>query len=134
MRNLLEKGDNSLKSVRSEAQEARSAAADANNWDLYDQIGYEYDKKVIERIAPYIKKNGAESVLTNKTALKYLEDWIEVPSDWMTNKRGKYVSLGHNAIKKKAYVWPYIKHLFGVDTGATALYDEEKAKLTLRGQ
>lgn len=134
LRNLLDKGDSSLKQLRSDAKEAGYQATKARDFDLYDKIAYEYDKRVIERIAPYIQKNGASNVLTNSTALKYLEDWIMVPNEWMTNKKGKYVSLGHNAKKEKAFVAPYIKYLFGLDTGLSADYDEEKAKLTLRGQ
>lgn len=134
LRNLLEKGDDSLKDARSKMYDERSKAADAKNWDLYDNLGYEYDKKVLERIAPYIKRNGAYSVLTNSTAMDYLEKWIVPPSDFMVDKRGRHVSLGHDASKSDAFRKPYIKYLFGLDTGARADYNIDRAKLEVRGQ
>lgn len=134
LRNILEKKGDSFKSVRSQYKDAREAARKAQDWDKYDEIAYEYDKKLIERIAPYITRNGTSDVLTNSTALDYLEDWIMVPSEWQTNKKGKYVSLGHNASKEKAFARPYLKYLFGLDTGAYANYDIEKPKMTIGGQ
>lgn len=134
LRNLLDGKDSSLSDRKREAKNLRSAAANAKNWDLYNQIIYEYDKEVLNRIADFVFQYGAERVLTNTTALDYLEDWILVPTNWMTNKKGRSVSLGHDASKERAFARPYIKYLFGLDTGTSAIYDESKANLNIKGQ
>lgn len=134
LRNLLEGKNNSLKSAHQNAQNMRSAAANSGNWDAYDQIALEWDRTLLNRISDYITRNSAEHVLTNSTAIDYLENWIMVPSDWMTTKKGKYVSLAHNASKEAAFKRPYLKYLFGVDTGMYAAYDDDKAKIKIKGQ
>lgn len=134
LRNILDGKNNSFKDRRTEMKNLRSKAADAGDWDLYNRITLAYDRELLGRISDYISRNGAGRVLTNTTALDYLEDWIGVPTNWMTNKKGKYVSLGHDASKERAYARPYLKYLFGLDTGLRAPYDENKANLGVIGQ
>lgn len=116
LRNIIEGKVNDLSSARSAAYDARSAAADAQNWDEYDKIGLKFDEQVLQAIAPYVKKYGADNVLTNSSVLDYLEEWFFVPSSYMKSKYGKNVSLAHNASKQRAFVRPYIKELFGLST------------------
>ena len=56
--------------------------------------------------------------------LDYLEEWIIVPNNWMKTKYGKNVSLSHNASKQRAFVRPYIKYLFGLDTNYSSYNDD----------
>lgn len=119
LRNLIEGDLSTLASERSAAYDAREAAAEAKNWDEYDRIGLVFDDKIIDAISPYVKRYGAENVLTNSSVLDYLEEWFFVPTSYMKSKYGKNVSLAHNASKQRAFVRPYIKDLFGVNTGYT---------------
>lgn len=120
LRNLVEGITGNLKSARSAASSARSAAIEAGDYDRYDQIGADFDARVIKAIDPYIKEYGAENVLNNSSVLDYLEEWFFVPSSFMRTKKGKYVpSLANNASKQRAFVRPYIKSLYGVNTGYT---------------
>lgn len=119
LRNLIESDLNNLNAERSAAYDAREAAANAKNWDEYDKIGLRFDDKIIDIISPYIKRYGADNVLTNSAVLDYLEEWFFVPSSYMKSKYGKNLSLAHNASKQRAFVRPYIKTLFGLGTGYT---------------
>lgn len=117
LRNLMEGATDNLKSARSAAYDARSAAMDAGNYDLYDQIGADFDAQVVEAITPYINEHGAENVLNNSSVLDYLEEWFFVPSSYMKTKKGRFIpSLAHNASKQRAFVRSYIKSLYGVGT------------------
>lgn len=116
LKNILEGKNTNLYSARSAARTARSAAANAGNWDEYDRLGLVFDEQVLSLIAPYVEQNGADAVLQNSTVLDYLRDWFFVPSNYMKSKYGKNVSLAHNASKQEAFVRPYIKELFGLST------------------
>ena len=116
LRNIVEGKVNDLSGARSAAYDARNAAANAGNWDEYDKIGLRFDEQVLNTIAPYVKRYGAENVLSNSSVLDYLEEWFFVPSSYMKSKYGKNVSLAHNASKQRAFVRPYIKQLFGLST------------------
>ena len=124
LRNLIENGSTDLKSARTAMYAARNAAYAAGDWDAYDKAGYDYDIQVINTIAPYINRYGAENVLGNSDVLDYLEEWIIVPNNWMKTKYGKNVSLSHNASKQRAFVRPYIKYLFGLDTDYSSYNDD----------
>lgn len=120
LRNLIEGITSDLKSARSAASSARSAAIEAGDYDRYDQIGADFDAKVVKAIDPYIREYGAENVLNNSSVLDYLEEWFFVPSSFMRTKKGRYVpSLANNASKQRAFVRSYIKSLYGVNTGYT---------------
>lgn len=120
LRNLIEGVTSGLKGARSAASSARSDAIASGDYDRYDQIGADFDARVIRAIDPYIKEYGAENVLNNSSVLDYLEEWFFVPSSFMRTKKGKYVpSLANNASKQRAFVRPYIKSLYGVNTGYT---------------
>lgn len=121
LRNLIEGVTNNLKSARSAAYDARSAAMEARNYDLYDQIGADFDAEVVKAITPYVNEYGADNVLSNSSVLDYLEEWFFVPSSYMKTKKNRYIpSLAHNASKQRAFVRSYIKSLYGVDTGYNA--------------
>ena len=117
LRNILEGDVESLKDARSKAYDARSAAAKTGDWDTYEKVGADFDQQLIDAIAPYVKQYGADAVIGNSTVLDYLEEWIFVPNSFMKTKKGKNVSLGNNASKNRAYARPYLKKLFGLNTG-----------------
>lgn len=120
LRNIIEGVTNNLKSARTEAYNARSDAMARKDYDAYDQIGADFDAKVVKAITPYINEYGAENVLNNSSVLDYLEEWFFVPSSYMKTKKNRYVpSLAHNASKQRAFVRSYIKSLYNVDTGYT---------------
>lgn len=116
LKNILEGKMSSLYTARSQAKTARSAAANAGNWDEYDRIGLAFDEQVLNAIVPYVVENGIEETIYNNQVLEYLKDWFFVPSSYMKSKYGKNVSLAHNASKQAAFVKPYIKELFGLST------------------
>ena len=117
LRNLIEGITSGLKNARSAAYDARSEAINAGDYDRYDQIGADFDAKVVKAIDPYIREYGADNVLNNSAVLDYLEEWFFVPSSFMRTKKGKYVpALANNASKQRAFVRPYIKSLYGVNT------------------
>ena len=134
LRNLIESDLNNLNAERTAAYDAREAAANAKNWDEYDKIGLRFDDKIIDVISPYIKRYGADNVLTNSAVLDYLEEWFFVPSSYMKSKYGKNLSLAHNASKQRAFVRPYIKQLFGVDTGYTESNYISRPENLVRGE
>lgn len=118
LRNLIEGVTSNLKDARSKAYEDRSAAMDRKDYDAYDQIGADFDAQVVKVITPYINEYGAENVLNNSSVMDYLEEWFFVPSSYMKTKKNRYVpSLAHDASKQRAFVRPYIKSLYNVDTG-----------------
>ena len=134
LRNLIESDLNNLNSERTAAYDAREAAANAKNWDEYDKIGLRFDNKIIDTISPYIKRYGADNVLTNSAVLDYLEEWFFVPTSYMKSKYGKNISLAHNASKQRAFKRPYIKQLFGVDTGYTESNYISRPENLVRGE
>ena len=134
LRNLIESDLNNLNSERTAAYDAREAAANAKNWDEYDKIGLRFDDKIIDVISPYIKRYGADNVLTNSAVLDYLEEWFFVPTSYMKSKYGKNISLAHNASKQRAFVRPYIKTLFGLGTGYTESNYISRPENLVRGE
>ena len=118
LRNLIEGVTSDLKSARSAAYNARSEASKRGDYELRDQIGADFDARVVKAIEPYINQYGAENVINNSSVLDYLEEWFFVPSSFKRTKKGRYVpSLANNAQVDKAFVRPYIKSLYGVNTG-----------------
>lgn len=114
--NILEGKDSNMVSLRRQVKEARSKAFEKRDFTTRDKIGYEFDKKVINAISPYIERYGAKNVLGNSDVLDYLSDWFFVPDKFKRTKRGRYVSLAHNAQTEEAFVRPYIKYVFGLPT------------------
>ena len=114
--NIIESKGSNLKALRTKVKKAREEAFKAKDYTTRDQLGYDFDLKVVEAISPYIEKYGAENVLGTSDVLDYLSDWFFVPDDFKRTKRGGYVSLGHNASTEEAFVRPYIKYLFGLPT------------------
>lgn len=129
--NILESKDSGLVNLRSKVKKARSDAYKAGDWDTRDALGYEFDKKVIEAISPYIEQYGAENVLGNTQVLDYLSDWFFVPNDFKKTKRGGYVSLANNAQTDEAFVRPYIKYVFGLPTNYSSYKDTNYKSLEL---
>lgn len=118
LRNLIEGVTSDLKSARSAAYNARSEALKRGDYDLRDRIGADFDAQLVKAIAPYINEYGAEEVINNSSVLDYLEEWFFVPSSFKRTKKGRYVpSLAHDASTDRAFVRPYIKSLYGLDTG-----------------
>lgn len=114
--NVLEGKSSNMTTLRKQVKDARGKAYDVKDYDTADKLAYMFDSKVIEAISPYIERYGAENVLGNTEVLDYLSDWFFVPDKFKRTKRGKYVSLGHNASAQEAFVRPYIKYVFGLPT------------------
>lgn len=129
--NILESKDSGLVNLRSKIKKARSDAYKAGDWDTRDALGYEFDKKVIEAISPYIEQYGAENVLGNTQVLDYLSDWFFVPNSFKRTKRGGHVSLANNAQTDEAFVRPYIKYVFGLPTNYSSYKDTNYRSLEL---
>ncbi len=131
--NILEGKNSNLTALRSQVKNARNKAYETGDWDTRDALAYEFDKRVVQAISPYIEKHGAENVLGNAQVLDYLSDWFFVPSAFKRTKKGGYVSLAHNAQTDEAFVRPYIKYIFGLPTNYYS-YSESKLTAPLVGE
>ena len=132
--NILEGKNSNLKTLRAQIKNARSQAYEAQDWDTRDALAYELDKQILQTISPYIEQYGAENVLGNTDVLEYLSEWFIVPDDFIRSKKGKYVSLGHNASTQKAFVQPFIKYIFGLPTNFSSYNDAKITPTELGGQ
>lgn len=107
--------ENSFTKLRSDAIKMRKAAKTDKDWDNYDRIAYQYDYKVLSAIYPYLVEHGVADTLNNNEVIKYLEDWILVPSSEMRTSKGRYVpNLGTDSEKYKAFTKQFIKKMYGV--------------------
>lgn len=125
--NILESKGSGLTSLRSQVKKARNQAYETGDWTTREKLGYDFDKKVVEAISPYIEKYGAENVLGSNEVLDYLSDWFFVPDSFKRTKKGKYVSLGNSGSTEEAFVRPYIKYVFGLPT---SYYSYSETSLT----
>jgi len=107
--------NNSFTKLRSDMYEARNKAYAAKDWDLYDKIAYQYDYQILSAIYPYLVEHGVTETLNKSEVMRYLEDWIVVPSEEMRTSKGKYVpNLGVDSEKSKAFKKQFIKKMYGV--------------------
>lgn len=107
--------NNSFTKLRSDAIKARKEARASGDFDNYDRIAYQYDYKVLSAIYPYLVEHGVADTLNNNEVIKYLEDWILVPSSEMKTSKGRYVpNLGTDSEKYKAFTKQFIKKMYGV--------------------
>lgn len=86
-----------------------------NDYANIEAIQINWNAQVAKTLAPYLSKMTPEAALNNNDVLNYLYSLIEVPSSWEVDKRGKRVSLGDRANKKKAYYDSWIKSMFSVN-------------------
>lgn len=89
----------------------------------YDQINSIYinwNAQVMSALAPYINEMTPEAAINNEAVMDYLENIIEVPSEYKKDKYGRYVTnkkLGEGSATN-AYIRSYIKNIFNInDTG-----------------
>lgn len=91
-----------------------------SDYDAINSIYINFNSRVMSAIAPYIQEMTPEAAINNESVLDYLENLIEVPSEYKKDKYGRYVTnkkLGKGSAKD-AYVRNYIKEIFKVnDTG-----------------
>lgn len=107
--------NNSFTKLRSDMYEARSKAYAAKDWDLYDKIAYQYDYQILSAIYPYLVQHGVAETLNKSEVMKYLEDWIVVPTEEQRTSKGRYVpNLGVDSQKEKAFKKQFIKKMYGV--------------------
>lgn len=107
--------ENSFTKLRSDAIKLRKEAKTDKDWDNYDRIAYQYDYKVLSAIYPYLVEHGVADTLNNNEVIKYLEDWILVPSSEMRTSKGRYVpNLGVDSEKYKAFTKQFVKKMYGV--------------------
>lgn len=107
--------DNAGLKAQKSAMWAELKAVDSKDYDRKDNIRDAWNQKVIATIAPYIENMTAEAVLKDDNMIKYLENWIEVPSYW-EKVNNKYVSSGYDAStgeykldKNMAFIESYLK-------------------------
>lgn len=107
--------ENSFTKLRSDAIKMRKEAKTEKDWDNYDRVAYQYDYKVLSAIYPYLVEHGVADTLNNNEVIKYLEDWILVPSSEMRTSKGRYVpNLGVDSEKYKAFTKQFVKKMYGV--------------------
>lgn len=111
----LETGANSIKNQRS-AMWAELKAADS--YDKKDDIRDAWNQKVIAAIYPYVQEMSADAIIGNDEIVKYLENYIEVPSYWEKVKN-RYVSSGYDSKtgtyklnKNMGFIESYLRKVF----------------------
>lgn len=91
-----------------------------NDYNQINAIELGWNARVMEAVAPYIERVGAEQAVNNEEIIEYLEDFIYVPSEFKKDKNGRYVTnkkLGKGSAND-AYIKNYIRSIFKVnDTG-----------------
>lgn len=107
--------NNSFTKLRSDMYEARKKAFDAQDWDTYDKLAYQYDFKILSAVYPYLLEHGVAETLNKSEVMEYLKEWIVVPSEEMKTAKGRYVpNLGVDSEKSKAFKKQFIKKMYGV--------------------
>lgn len=90
------------------------------DYDAINSIYIDWNSRVMSAIAPYVQEMTPEAAINNESVLDYIENLIEVPSEYKKDKYGRYVTnkkLGKGSAKD-AYVRNYIKEIFKInDTG-----------------
>lgn len=80
-----------------------------------EAIQINWNAEVAKTVAPLVKSLGAEAAINNKGVRDYLYTYIEVPSSWERDNRGKSVNLGDRGSKKAAYYDSWVKSMFNVN-------------------
>ena len=108
----------SLKDEYSDYKDLISAAYSEKDYDAVDAYKKQWNAKLITKIYPYIQEMTPSAVFNSpeskdeKSALEYLMEYIEVPSEFETNKYGRYVSLNKYGNKDQAYKEGYLRYIF----------------------
>lgn len=80
-----------------------------------EAIQINWNAEVAKVLAEYVDKFSAEAAINNKAVRDYLYTYIEVPSSWEVNNKGRGVSLGDRGSKKAAYYDSWVKSMFSVN-------------------
>lgn len=91
-------------------QDQVDAAYDRKDYEAVDRIYKEWDKKVMDVIAPVIAQNDVGDILNYGDVIDYLDDYIKVPSDAMG--KGKYYSSKTGLNKQRGYAKSFIQKLY----------------------
>lgn len=107
IRNLI--SNNNVYTLREKYYNDVDAAYDAKDYKEVERLKNEYDEKVLNIIAPYVRQYTPESVLTNDV-INFLEGYLFVPSSVMG--RGQYYSSSTGLNKNEGYIKSYLKAVF----------------------
>jgi len=83
-----------------------------------DQLWVNWNADVMKDIAPYVAKYGPEETINNSKMLNELSKYIELPSMYKSNNKGKRVygsTLGDDGSVKDAYIKSYIRRMFNIN-------------------
>lgn len=113
----------------------------SDDYDKINELYIDWNKEVMKTLAPYIEVMTPEAAVNNTAVMDYLDDLIEIPSEFKKDRNGKYVTsskLGAGSATD-AYIGNYIRYIFGVnDTGYVSgrnysdrkTYDKENKRWT----
>ena len=107
IKNLINESD--AYTLREKYYNEVDAAYDAKDYNRVEKLKNEYDEKILNVIAPYVKQYTPESVLTDDV-VKFLEGYLFVPSSYMG--KGKYYSSSTGLNKNEGYIRTYLKKVF----------------------
>lgn len=97
----------SARSQISAIYDSKNKLSDAD-YDKIDAIRIEHNSKVLKALLPYVQQYGVDAVTSSDDVNDYIEDIILVPSEWMVDKKGKYIS-SPNLDKNTGYAKSYFK-------------------------
>lgn len=79
------------------------------DYNKIDAIHMEWNNRVLSTVAPYIESVSAEAIVNDDDIVKYLEDYIYVPSEW-EKVNNRYISSGGGKIDKNAaFIKSYLR-------------------------
>lgn len=107
IKNLINESD--AYTLREKYYNEVDTAYDAKDYNRVEKLKNEYDEKILNVIAPYVKQYTPESVLTDDV-VKFLEGYLFVPSSYMG--KGKYYSSSTGLNKNEGYIRTYLKKVF----------------------
>lgn len=81
------------------------------DYNKIDAIKVEWNARVMERIGPYIQQYGMVKTLQDRELINYLEKYIQVPTAYEVDKRGRSIS-SPNLNKQLGFAQKYIRTIF----------------------
>ena len=142
IQNIIETGENSIKSQHKSIGEQISqiyakGKLSQSDYNKIDDLKIEYDKKVMEALAPYIQRMTPEAAINNTEVIEYLKKYLYVPDAFKVNNRGYHVtnkSLNYFGSAEDAFAENFIKYIFGVNDNKYTNSWNFSGRKTLGGQ
>lgn len=101
-----------------------AAAKDKKVYNEIDKKIIEWDKEVMQELAPYVSQMTPDAALNSETVFDLIENMFEVPSAIEKDKKGRFFSLGNLGNKSDAFKRGLIKSLYGLYDGYKGRYDK----------